>query len=144
MLPVKHVLSAMLIIVGIIHLLPLGGVLGSDRLASLYGIQFNEPNLTILMRHRAVLFGLLGGFLICAAFKPSFQLAALIGGFISVLSFLYLAWAVGAYNDQVARVFVADVIALICLVIGGAVYVSARIRGRDSAHSRVAGQGSHR
>jgi hypothetical protein len=119
----KYVLSAMLIVAGVIHLLPLSGVLGGERLASLYGIRFDDPNLAILMRHRAVLFGLLGGFLVCAAFKPSFQLAALIGGFISVLSFLYLAWAVGGYNDQVARVFVADIVALACLVIGGIAYV---------------------
>lgn len=119
----KYVLPAMLIITGIIHLLPLSGVSGSDRLASLYGVQFHEPNLAILMRHRAVLFGLLGGFLVYAAFKPSFQRVALIGGFISVLSFLYLAWDVGGYNDQIARVFVADLVALACLVIGGVAYV---------------------
>ncbi|WP_211163693.1 hypothetical protein [Azoarcus taiwanensis] len=50
------------IIVGIIHLLPLAGVLGADRLASLYGIAFDEPKTVIPMRHRAVLFGLLGDF----------------------------------------------------------------------------------
>lgn len=126
----KYVLSVMLIIAGIVHLLPLSGVFGSDRLASLYGVHFDEPNLAILMRHRAVLFGLLGGFLLCAAFKPSFQLVALIGGFISVLSFLYLAWVVGGYNDQVARVVVADLVALACLVIGGVAYML-MLRRRD-------------
>jgi hypothetical protein len=46
------------------------------------------------MRHRAVLFGLLGAFLIAAAFLPSLQLAALVAGFASVVSFLYLSAAV--------------------------------------------------
>lgn len=119
----KYISSAMLIIAGIIHLLPLSGVLGSERLASLYGVNFSEPNLEILMRHRAVLFGLLGAFLIYAAFKPSYQFIAFIGGFISVVSFLYLAWAVGGYNVQVARVFVADLVALACLVIGGIAFL---------------------
>lgn len=122
----KHVLSVMLIVAGIIHLLPLSGVLGSDRLVSLYGIRFDEPNLAILMRHRAVLFGLLGAFLIYAAFRPAYQLAALIGGFVSVLSFLYLAWAIGGYNDRIARVCVADVVALACLVIGGIAHALAQ------------------
>ncbi len=117
----------MLIIVGIIHLLPLSGVLGSERLVSLYGVNFNEPNLEILMRHRAVLFGLLGAFLIYAAFKPAYQLAAFIGGSISVVSFLYLAWSVGGYNAQVARVFVADIVALACLVIGGIAFLLTHI-----------------
>lgn len=126
----KYIPSAMLIIVGIMHLLPLSGVLGSDRLTSLYGVNFTDPNLAILTRHRAVLFGLLGAFLIYAAFKPYYQLAAFIGGFISVVSFLYLAWAVGGYNAQVARVFVADIVALACLVIGAIAYALAHnIRG---------------
>ncbi|MFC7409809.1 phosphopantetheine adenylyltransferase [Hydrogenophaga atypica] len=118
----KYLVSAMLVVVGIIHLLPLSGVLGSERLASLYGLQFNEPNLEILMRHRAVLFGLLGAFMVFAAFKPAYQTVAFIGGFISVVSFLYLAWSVGGYNEQVGRVFIADVVALGCLVVGGVVH----------------------
>ena len=119
----KYLVSATLVLVGFIHLLPLSGVLGSERLASLYGLQFNEPNLEILMRHRAVLFGLRGAFMVFAAFKPAFQTVAFIAGFSSVASFLYLAWAVGSYNEQVGRVFVADVVALAFLVVGGVVHV---------------------
>ncbi|HMO48099.1 MAG TPA: phosphopantetheine adenylyltransferase [Rubrivivax sp.] len=117
-----HLISAMLVIVGIIHLLPLSGVLGGERLSALYGIPFNEPNLAILMRHRAVLFGLLGAFFLYAAFRPAFQLVAFIAGFVSVLSFLYLAWSVGAYNARVGRVFTVDVVALVCLIVGVAAY----------------------
>lgn len=124
----KYVLPAALIIVGIIHLLPLSGVLGGDRLAALYGMPFDEPNLSILMRHRAVLFGLLGGFMIYAAFKPSFHLAALVGGSVSVASFLYLAWEVGGYNQDIARVFAADIVALACLALGGIAYAMSRRR----------------
>jgi hypothetical protein len=113
-----YFVSAMLIVVGVIHLLPLSGVLGSDRLAALYGISFSEPNLAILMRHRAVLFGLLGVLLIAAAFLPSLQTAAFIAGFVSVVSYLLLAWSVGGYNAQLARVFTADIVALVCLVMG--------------------------
>jgi hypothetical protein len=63
----RFILPAMLLIVGIIHLLPLSGVLSAHRLQILYGIVIEDPNLEILMRHRAVLFGLLGAFLIAAA-----------------------------------------------------------------------------
>ncbi len=117
----KYLVSTMLVIVGVIHLLPLSGVLGSEKLATLYGLRFDEPNLAILMRHRAVLFGLLGAFLVFAAFKPSYQVLAFLGGFASVVSFLFLAWWVGGYNEQVGRVFTADVIALCCLVVGGVI-----------------------
>ena len=54
----RFILPAMLLIVGIIHLLPLSGVLSANRLQMLYGIAVEDPNLEILMRHRAVLFGL--------------------------------------------------------------------------------------
>ena len=82
----NHAITILLIIVSIIHLMPLGGVLGSKRLKALYDLSFEEPNLEILMRHRAVLFGLLGVFLIYAAFQPTLQPLAFIVGFVSVLS----------------------------------------------------------
>ncbi len=113
----------MLVLVGFIHLLPLSGVLGAERLDSLYGVSFGEPNLEILMRHRAVLFGLLGVFLIFAAFRLTFRTVAFIAGFISIGSFLWLAWSVGGYNAQVSRVFAVDIAALVCLIIGGAAHI---------------------
>lgn len=125
----RHLVSTMLVLVGVIHLLPLPGVLGSERLAALYGLSFTEPNLEILMRHRAVLFGLLGVFLVLAAFRPALQTVAFAAGFVSVLSFLWLAWSVGGYNAQLARVFKADIVALLCLLVGGAAHVALRVRG---------------
>ena len=118
----KYFISAMLVVVAIIHLLPLSGVLSSERLTALYGLNFNEPNLAILMRHRAVLFGILGVFFLFAAFQPQLQVAAFAIGFVSVISFLWLAWSVGEYNAHVARVFAADIVALVCLVVGSVAY----------------------
>jgi hypothetical protein len=126
----QMIVAAMLIAVGIIHLLPLSGVLGAERLAALYGMGFEDPNLAILMRHRAVLFGLLGLFLIYAAFRPSMQYLAFIAGFASVISFLALAYSVGGYNPGVARVVVADWIALVCLVVGAGVALFASSAGQ--------------
>lgn len=119
----RYLISAMLLLVGIIHLLPSVGMLGSDKLSALYGLPFTDPNFSILMRHRAVLFGLLGIFFILAAFKPVFQPLAFLAGFISIVSFLWLAWSVGNYNAQIARVFMADIIALICLIIACIAFV---------------------
>ena len=119
----RYFVSAMFVVVGVIHLLPVSGVLGAERLAMLYGVPLAEPNLVLLMRHRAVLFGLLGLFLLFAAFKPAFQPAAFIAGFVSVLSFLWLAWPVNTFNAQVGRVFAVDLVALGCLIAGVAAYV---------------------
>jgi hypothetical protein len=63
------IIKAMLIVAGVIHILPLPGLIGAMHLERLYGITFKEPNLLIMMRHRAILFGLLGAFMIYAAFR---------------------------------------------------------------------------
>lgn len=118
----RHLVSTMLVVVAIIHLMPLSGVLSSERLGALYGLPFDEPNLAILMRHRAVLFGLLGAFLLVAAFRPSLQTLAFVAGFVSVGSFLWLARSVGGYNAEIARIVTADVVALVCLVVGAAAH----------------------
>ena len=79
------------------------------------------------MRHRAVLFGLLGALLLYAAFRPLWQPAAFIAGFVSVASFLFLAWTADEYNVQVGKVFSADLLALACLIVGIAVYFQLRL-----------------
>jgi hypothetical protein len=122
----RYVVIGSLVVVGVVHLLPLSGVLGGERLAALYGLSFNDPNLAILMRHRALLFGLLGSFLIFAAFRPAFQPLAFVAGFASVISFLWLAWFVGGYNEHLGRVVAADIGALVCLGAGAAGYVHLR------------------
>ncbi len=116
----RHLSAATLVIAGVIHLLPLSGVLGPAQLTSLYGIAFDDPNAIILMRHRAVLFGLVGLFLVYAAFRPAFQPAAFAGGLVSVVSFLWLAGVTGGYNASLSRVIAADWLALALLIVGGA------------------------
>ncbi|HQV49808.1 MAG TPA: hypothetical protein PLF10_11055 [Dokdonella sp.] len=122
----RHVVGAMLLVVAVIHLLPLVGVLGGPRLAALYGITLDDPNLMILMRHRAVLFGLLGGFLAVAAWRPRLQAMALAAGYISVFSFLGLAWLIGESNAQMERVVMADQVAAVCLLIALPVFLISR------------------
>lgn len=121
----RYLVSAMLLVVGLIHLLPVSGALGGERLAALYGIPLTDANIAILMRHRAVLFGILGLFLVIAAFKQAFQIAAFVAGFLSVVSFLWLAGSAGGYNAQIGRVFAADLAALACLGVGVVGYVLA-------------------
>jgi len=113
----NKLIALLLLVAGIIHLLPLAGVLGGERLNALYGLALDEPNLQILMRHRAVLFGLLGALLVAAAFIPGLRNLALLGGLLSVISFLLLAWSAPLYNEALRRVVVADWVALACLLL---------------------------
>jgi hypothetical protein len=119
----QQLVTVVLVLVGIIHLLPLAGVLGVSQLKKIYGVDIDGPDLAILMRHRAVLFGLLGGFFIVAGFVPVLQLSAFIMGFISVASFLILTWTTHGSNAQLARVSQIDLIALLLLVVGFAMYL---------------------
>ncbi|QKE65413.1 phosphopantetheine adenylyltransferase [Aquipseudomonas campi] len=112
----NKLIAALLLVAAVIHLLPLAGVLGGERLNSLYGLTLDETNLQLLMRHRAVLFGLLGTLLATAAFLPGLRPLALGAGLLSVLSFLLLAWGEPGYNAAVRRVLLADWIALACLL----------------------------
>ncbi len=123
---VERIITLMLLVISIIHLLPLSGLFGAERLSTLYGLTISEPNLEILMRHRAVLFGLLGTFFAYAAFKPSLQPIAFVAAFASVGSFFYLAFSVGGYNDAVARVVAADYIAAACLLVAVSLFTLAK------------------
>lgn len=122
----RLIVTVALVLVGIIHLLPLSGVLGAERLAVLYGVVASDADLLILLRHRAVLFGMLGVLFVVAGFVRALQPTALVLGFVSVLSFLLLAWSVGGYSAQIGRVVIADVVALVLLVAGTVAWAVAR------------------
>ena len=83
----------------------------------MYGVAVNDPGLSILLKHRAVLFGLLGGFILYAAFVPKYQMMAFVLGFISMVAFLVIALGVGNYNPAIRKVVVADIIGIVCFVI---------------------------
>ena len=119
----RFVVPAVLLLVAAIHALPLLGVLGAARISGLYGIAVDDPNLEILMRHRAVLFGLLAAFLAYAAFHRPLHGLALIGGAVSVVAFLALALSVGRYNAAIGTVVRVDVVALLLLALAAWVHL---------------------
>ena len=118
-----YVISASLLLAALIHILPITGLVGTRRLELLYGVVVSDPNTEILLRHRAVLFGLLGAFLALAAIRPVLRPLAFGAGLISTVSFLLVARSVGGYNRQLSRVVAADIIAVVALVIGGVLHV---------------------
>lgn len=118
----ENIISAILLVTGLINLFPLIGVFGSDRLYSLYGLSIKDPNLLILMCHRAVLFGLLGLFLIVASWRTEFQMAAFVAGLISMLSFVILAKITGEYNSFINKVIWIDIFASFGLLFASVIY----------------------
>ena len=110
-------ITTLILIVGLINFIPITGAFSADQLAKLYGVNSSDNNLLILLKHRALLFGLIGGFIIYAAFTPSLHKLAFIFGFISMLGFVIIAWNTGGYNELLKRFFTIDLIALLLLII---------------------------
>jgi hypothetical protein len=111
----RWVVPSVLCIVALIHALPVMGVLGGSQLSKLYGLPVEDPNLQIVLRHRAVLFSLLAAFMAYAIARPDLHRLALVAGWVSVSSFLVLAHAVGGYNAALITVVRVDVLALALL-----------------------------
>lgn len=114
----KYVSIVALLVAGIIHLLPVPGVMGVSTLARLYGIEANDPNAAILLQHRALLFGVLGVLMLSAIVLPWLRVTALTVALFSAASFIVVAMAVGGYNPAIGRVVVADVVASVLLAAG--------------------------
>lgn len=124
MLP--KIMSGLLILVGVIHLLPVTGFLGVGRLQALYGVALEDPNLIVLMRHRALLFAIVGLLLIAGAFVRDWQTPAIVAGLISIVGFQVLAVPAEGLNDAVRRVVLVDWVALGLLVCAAAIRLTNR------------------
>ena len=121
--------TALYVIVGVVNLVPVSGVLSTNRLQTLYGVSLADPNLIILMRHRAVLFGVVGALLVASAFHTPLRPLALAAGLISMLSFVLIAYLVGGFNAELRRVVLVDLAASALLVAAGLAACWAHVRG---------------
>ena len=107
--------SVCLFVVGVIHIVPLKGVLGATWLSELYGVTDLTGDVELLLRHRAVLFGFVGAFLVYCSISSAYQYAALAVGLISTLSFILLASTIGVHNGLIDKVVLVDWAAVILL-----------------------------
>ncbi len=107
---------ALLFIVGVINFLPIIGVLSIDTVNQAYSLSVSDNNLAILLRHRALLFGLIGGFVIYSVFSPQYQIAAMVLAAVSMLGYLILFWFVGESNSALLKVAQIDIIGVVLLL----------------------------
>lgn len=119
----RWIVPGVLVLAAVIHALPLAGVLGAGKLLQLYGVPVADPNTELLLRHRAVLFGLLAALLGYAAFRPDLHRIALVAGLASVVSYLGLWAAMAGTNAALAVVARVDGVALVLLLVAGAVHL---------------------
>jgi len=117
----EALLGFSLVAAGVLHLLPLAGLLSAARLEALYGIPVREPSLELLLRHRALLFGLLGALLIAGALRSELRAAAIVAALVSMGGFLLLAGQSTELSSPLRRVALADLLATLLLLIALAV-----------------------
>ena len=113
----SKVLFALLVIVGLINFLPVIGVVSAVRLEDAYGIELLSNDLIILMRHRALLFGILGAFIIYSAFNYFYRNAAMLMAAASMVGFIVLAYLTGGFNVNIHKIVIADYIGVALLFI---------------------------
>jgi hypothetical protein len=126
----RAIVTGLFLLAALVNLLPVVGVLSTSRLEGLYGLVVQDPNLAILLRHRAVLFAIVAGLLGLAAFHPPLRALAISAGLISMLSFVAIAGLVGEYNPLLRRVVLVDVVASLALIAAGLLDYLAVTAGR--------------
>lgn len=102
--------------VGLLHLVPALGAFSAERLTQLYGVPPQGEAIVILLRHRAVLFALLGLFCCAAAFVTAWRTPALWAALVSTASFVMLGWG-QALGPALRVVWWADVAAAVLLLL---------------------------
>ena len=110
------VVATMFVVAGVIHLLPVVGVIGGSQLQRMYGVELCSPAVVLLMRHRALLFAGLALLLVGAAFEPSWRIPAVTSGLLGAAGFIVLASG-KSLDEPLRRVVRADWIAVAALVI---------------------------
>ena len=108
-----------LFISGIINILPSLWAFLPDKISKSYGIEIPNSNYELLIRHRAILFGIIGGLMIYSALVKKHYELSTIAGLVSMTSFIILYFIIGKdINQELKKVMMIDVVATVILSIG--------------------------
>jgi hypothetical protein len=100
---------------GLIHLLPLAGLLGKSTLEKAYGVHLESGDLVILMQHRALLFGLIAAACLIAVWQSAWRWPAGVMALVSILGFVLIA-SMQTHGAAIAKVMWVDVGASLLLI----------------------------
>jgi len=118
----ENLYRLILLITGLVHILPFSFLFFTEQLQKSYGVDISDANLQLLLRHRAIFFGLIGVGLILSAVKKSFYGWAAAIGLISMVSFVWLFYQIGGINQQLRSVMLIDVFISAALFLSAMVY----------------------
>ncbi len=114
----NYLIAFLFLAAGLINFAPITGVASSDQLERLYRLSAITPDIELLLRHRVVLFGIIGTIIMAAAFLPVLRLTATIAGIVSMVSFIALVFATKNTNVNLVQIAWIDVIATVLLILG--------------------------
>lgn len=103
-------LAAVVLIAAAVQLLPMAAAFDPPLLERLYGVQPADETSLLLLRHRAVLLGLVGIGLVAGLIWRRILSAALALGLASKLSYLWLFAGTRAPTPEVTRVASVDLV----------------------------------
>lgn len=113
-----------LFIAGITNLIPSLLAFMPDRIPTSYGIDIPNQNHELLLRHRAILFGIIGVLMIYSAVVQKHYEIATASGMISMVSFIILYFLIGKdINPELKKVMMVDVFATVILCIGSLLFL---------------------
>jgi hypothetical protein len=117
------ILRISLLLSGIINFLPSILAFIPSKFSKSYGIEIENRNIELLLRHRAVLFFIIGGLMIYSSIMKKYYEIAVTVGFISMISFIILYFLMNkSINPELKKVMIIDLFATIILIIGSVTY----------------------
>ncbi|NEW41799.1 hypothetical protein GV794_14110 [Nocardia cyriacigeorgica] len=114
--------QVLLIAVGLVHLAPGVVALSAAQARAAYGVDPANQDLTVLLRHRAVLLVLVGAAMLAGAFVEELRVPAMIAGAVSMATFIVFAFGARDANPRIRRVAQVDVVALIALAVAAVIF----------------------
>lgn len=115
---------------GLINFAPAVGVVSDSQLTRLYGIAIGGHELSLLLRHRALLLGIVGVLLLVAAFRQQLRTTAGLAGLFSMLSFTALAVLAPIDSSHLTRVAAIDAATSAALILAVVMHWSGSRRAR--------------
>jgi hypothetical protein len=113
----RRVATVLIVAVGLVQAAPIVGAVASD-FDAFYGVSVaDDPNLLILLRSRAVYYGIVGIFLLYAVWRRQYLGPAMLLAGTGLGSYALHAVLEPDHNGKLGALIVIDLVAVACLVI---------------------------
>jgi len=119
----KNLIAIGFFIAAVINLAPGVGLLSNEWLYSLYGVEGLNGDLSLLLRHRAVLFVIVGGLLLTGVFVERVRLITGLAGLASMCSFIVLYVTVPETGAELKRVMYVDIAGAVPLAVALIIHI---------------------